>query len=143
MVAPHDAVNTTAAVSRSVTIDALLQASADFGAEPVERLALFEAAMVASKLDAGHEECEDRVGVLAQNPTWGPVAARRDPYTAATVFLRQVRRLRAEPTAPRTAAGLAARAQGQGRTWRYRAAHWRAGGTINRGTEEQIWRWVS
>ncbi len=106
-------------------IHCLLQACDAFGALPVERLALFEAAVVASnlRLDA---DCEGRLGVLAQNPAWGPAVARRDPYTAAMVFLKEARRVRARPHAPRLACRLAAAVQHSGGAWRHALAHRRA-----------------
>jgi hypothetical protein len=95
----------------------LLRACQDYAAEAVERLALFEAAIVAA--DLRPQDAAERLGVLAQNPTWGPAAARLDPYTAATVFLREAGRVRIGPRAPRGAARLAARVQGAG-AWPYR-----------------------
>lgn len=109
----------------AAVIQSLLQACDAFGALPVERLALFEAAVVASNLrmDA---DCEDGLGVLAQNPTWGHAVARRDPYAAALVFLKEARRVRARPNAPRLACRLAAAVQHRGGTWRHALAHHRA-----------------
>jgi len=98
---------------------ALRQACVDFDADPLERLALFAAALVASNLRREPAADDGRLGPLAQPPAWGPPAARRDPYTAATVFLRQARHLRVGPHAPRRAAGLAARVQGRPGAWRH------------------------
>ena len=101
-------------------IHALWQACVDCAAEPVERLALFEAVVVAANLRAEPAAHDGRLGPLAQPATWGPAPARRDPYTAATVFLREARRLRTGPGAPRTrAARLAARVQGRPGAWRH------------------------
>ncbi|MGQ0465513.1 MAG: hypothetical protein ACT4QG_09350 [Sporichthyaceae bacterium] len=121
--------NRLLSVLRFATADAdpdvvghLEQACRDFGADPVERLALFEAGIVASRLQIPGDETDDRVGVLGQNGCWGKAAARRDPYTAATVFLREARRLRTGPNPPRSASRLASRVQGRGATWAHAAA---------------------
>lgn len=102
-------------------VRALARACADFGADPVERLALFEAAIVASNLRTDRPEHDDRIGVLAQNSFWGKEPARRDPYTAATVFLRQARHLRTIH-GRMSGARLAAAVQGRPGTWRHAAA---------------------
>ncbi|HEY3603812.1 MAG TPA: hypothetical protein VGL04_04005 [Sporichthyaceae bacterium] len=91
-------------------VDALARACAEFGADEVERLALFQAAIVASNLRTDGDD-EERLGVLGQNRFWGPAVARRDPQTAALVFLKQARRLCAAG-APRSAARLASQVQG-------------------------------
>lgn len=102
-------------------VQALVRACADFGADPMERLALFEAAIVASNLRIDRPEHDDRIGVLAQNCFWGKDPARRDPYTAATVFLRQARHLRGTCRI-RSAARLAAAVQGRPGAWRHATA---------------------
>jgi proline racemase len=98
----------------------LLQACEYVEADEVERLALFQAAIVASNLRADHED-GDHLGVLAQNQFWGPAAARRDARTAAEVFLGEARRVRASG-GPRSAAKLAVQVQGGGSVLRHRAA---------------------
>jgi hypothetical protein len=100
-------------------IQALAQACEDFGAESVERLALFQAAIVASDLRVSSGESDGRLGVLAQNATWGPAAARMDPYTAATVFLREARRTGSNGGSARSSSRLAARIQCGPGAWRH------------------------
>ena len=101
-------------------IQVLLEACAEVKADDVERLALFQAALVASNLRADHED-DDRIGVLGQNPFWGPAAARRDPRTAANVFLREARRIK-ESGGPRSAHRLAVQVQGGGSVWKHKLA---------------------
>jgi hypothetical protein len=101
-------------------ISALLQACEEQKADDIERLALFQAAIVASNLRNDRVD-GDRLGVLGQNPFWGPAAARRDPRTAAEVFLREARRQR-ETDGLRSAARLAVRVQGGGSVLRHRMA---------------------
>jgi hypothetical protein len=91
-------------------IRVLFQVCEDLQADELERRALFQAAIVASKLRNEPDAGDDRVGVFAQNPFWGPAVARRDPYTAADVFLREARRLRTPEQT--SAAKLAALVQG-------------------------------
>jgi hypothetical protein len=101
-------------------INVLLHVCERFEADELERLALFQAAIVASNLRTDHED-GDRIGVFGQNQFWGPAAARRDPRTAAEVFLGEARRVR-ESGGPRSAAKLAVRVQGGGSVLRHRAA---------------------
>jgi hypothetical protein len=101
-------------------IAALLQACEEANADPTERLALFAAGMVASNLRHDHED-GDRLGVFGQNSFWGPAAARRDPRTAAEVFLREARRI-LNNGGPRSAARLAVRVQGEGSVLRHHLA---------------------
>jgi hypothetical protein len=112
-------------------IAALDLACHDAGADRHERLALFRAAVLASGLRpdpvAG---AGGRIGPLAQDNSWGVPAARRYPYVAASVFLKEARRLRNGPGAPRTTAGLAALVQGHGSWWRYLAAGHKARAVI-------------
>src|ERR1700712_4823862 len=90
----------------------LLQVCEDVEADDVERLALFQAAIVASNLRADRNTTDDELGVLGQNSFWGPAVARRDTYTSADVFLREARRIRATAGAPQSPARLAAMVQG-------------------------------
>lgn len=73
----------------------------------------------ARRRDAG--EHAERLGALGQNRTWGAAPARRDPYTAAMVFLKEARRLHTGTASPRRAARLAASVQGEP-AWRYAMA---------------------
>jgi hypothetical protein len=101
----------------------LMQACDDFRADRVERLALFEAAIVASGLRAEFGDPAAPFGVLGQNPSWGPPAARRDPYTAASVFLKQARWTRTGSGTPRHASRLAGLVQGAPGAWRHALAY--------------------
>jgi hypothetical protein len=114
-------------------IRVLLQVCEDLQADEVERAALFRAAIVASKLRNDPDASDDRLGVLGQNPFWGPAPARRDPYTAADVFLREARRRRPERT---SAAKLAALVQG-GSVRRYALAKRKADRIIAAGALAQ------
>jgi hypothetical protein len=80
-------------LTNTPVIDVLMAVCDHLQAEEIERSALFQAAIVASNLNADFVD-GDRLGVLGQNSFWGPAPARRDPYTAAEVFLREARRLR-------------------------------------------------
>jgi hypothetical protein len=117
-------------------IRTLLQACDDFTADPVERLALIEAAIVARGLRPEETERDGRIGVLAQGPAWGPAPARRDPYTAAMVFLKEARRVRTAPSGPRRASRLAARVQGTPGAWRHACACRMAKQTLTRSAVE-------
>ncbi|HEY2831515.1 MAG TPA: hypothetical protein VGJ14_03760 [Sporichthyaceae bacterium] len=112
--------DTSAAAPDPKVIQGLLQACEELKANDTERLALFQAAIVASNLRNDRAD-DDRLGVLGQNAFWGPAPARRDPRTAAEVFLREARRLR-ESGGPRFAARLAVRVQGGGSVLRHRMA---------------------
>jgi hypothetical protein len=101
-------------------ISVLLQVCEDLKADELERMALFQAAIVASNLRADHSD-DDRIGILAQNAFWGPAAARRDPRIAAEVFLAEARRVR-ESGGPRSSGRLAAWVQGDSGPLRYRRA---------------------
>jgi hypothetical protein len=102
-------------------IEALMRTCDELKADHTERLALFQAAIVASNLRADYQD-GDRLGVLGQNSFWGAAAARRDARIATEVFLREARRLREVGEAPRSASRLAARVQGDSSVLRYRLA---------------------
>jgi len=121
---------TEAEESQRVLLRALGDACRDFAADPVERLALFEAAIVACDLCPGATTDGEHLGVLGQNSAWGPAAARRDTYTAAMVFLKEARRVRVAAHPRRPASRLAGQVQGTS-SWRYARAYRSAKRTLS------------